>query len=597
MKFSRLISKFHRRQLLRVVFFSLTLLYLLSLIGTGLAIISYKKSPGDSSSVQRWLIQNGTSYSGSIFDTLLIMRDVSIAYREAVADKASQKTRLRLKEKVELLNGLLEVFEPTTIVGQHIKTYNAAPEALHTAKIFHDLVEGWANNSLTISKIDIFAAEETALIAMRRMATEALQQEFQARDEMMIAINSSRMLADKALLIGIVLFIFGLFALISVYWASKAWMAAERERFKRLEYLLSTVGHDLRSPLQAIVSCAQLLRKSYTSGDNKTYADIIKDSSEQLARLVDDLIGLARNEELSFEPQPLELGLWIDKITARFAVDAERKGLQFAVLVVPDKLPSIMFDEARLTQCVGNLLSNAIRYTDSGSIKLTLNHIKKSDDVGELLIAVDDTGSGIADNDRTRIFMPFVRASSKAHGKGLGLAIASSIVRATHGKISLKSAVRVGSTFSISLPVTYSTVSTPDVIPTADAEARLSHEGDERVLIVDDDPSLRSAFSGVVADMGYLSDQASDGEEGFKLATTTKYHAIITDIQMPGWDGFKLAQECREKLSSCPILIAITAYTKTLDQDPRANLFDKILYKPINDELLLAALEGETLSS
>lgn len=596
MTIGKLNLKIQRQGWLRATFIVLSLMYFLSLTGMGLVIIAYEKYLGNSSPVQSWLNQNATSYSTDIYEVVLIMQDISIAYREAVADRTSQKARQNLKDKVDSLESLLGTFDPTTTIAERMKTYDAASDALQATKKFHDLITGWANNSPSISDALVFAAEEKALFAMRRLVTESVQMEFQAQDEMVLAINSGRMLADRVLLIGAVLLIVGLFALISVYWALKAWMSAERERFERLEYLLSTVGHDLRSPLQAIVSCAQLLRKSYTAGDNKTYVNIIKDSSEQLARLVNDLVGLARNEELSFEPQPLQLAIWFDKIAARFSVDAERKGLQFEVSGMSNELPSIMFDETRLTQCVENLLSNAIRYTDSGSIKLTLSHVKKSDDDGELLISVEDTGAGIADKDRTRIFMPFERASSKAHGKGLGLAIVSSIVRTARGKISFKTTVGVGSTFSILLPVTYSTVFAHDEVETEDAEKRERREDGEQVLIVDDDPSLRSVFSGLIADMGYSSDQASNGEEAFKLATSTKYHAIITDIQMPGWDGFRLAQECREKLNPCPTLIAITAYTKTLNDDPRASIFDKILYKPINDELLLEALEGEALS-
>ena len=588
--------KVQRRYWSRAVFLGLTLMYFLSLTGAVLAVITYEKYLGHSSPVQGWLNNEySTSYSTDIDDVLFAMQEVSIAYRDTVINKTSRKALLHLKERVDMLEGELAIFEPDTEIGQHIDTYVSTTEAMQAAKAFLALILSRINNSEQILDTAIFSAEEKALIAMRRLVTEAEIKELQARDEMVIAINSSRVLADRALLIGIVLFIFGFLALISVYWASKAWMAAERERFERLEYLLSTVGHDLRSPLQAIVSCAQLLRKSFSSGDNKTYVNIIKDSSEQLARLVDDLIGLARNEELNFEPRPVELKLWVDKITARFAVDAQRKGLQFSVSVMPATLPSIMFDEARLTQCVENLLSNAVRYTDSGSIKLTLNHLKKSADDGELLIRVEDTGPGIAINDRARIFLPFERASSKGHGKGLGLAIASSIVRAANGKISLETTLGSGSTFSISLPVTYAKVLAPEIVQKREEKTKARPDEIEKILIVDDDPSLRSAFEGVIAEMGYSSDQASDGEEGFKLATDTNYHAIITDIQMPGWDGFKLAQECRENLHPCPILIAITAYTKTLDQDPRASLFDNILYKPIDEELLLAALDETPL--
>jgi CheY-like chemotaxis protein len=313
--------------------------------------------------------------------------------------------------------------------------------------------------------------------------------------------------------------------------------------------------------------------------------------------LVDDLVGLARNEELNFEPHRLDLEVWIKKITARYTVDAERKGLTLKVVTGENNLPTINFDETRLSQCIGNLLSNAIRYTNSGSIKLTIDHLNKSDESGEILIQVQDTGPGIAVQDRERIFMPFVRASSETHGKGLGLAIVSSIVRTAQGTISLKSVQGSGSTFSITLPIAYFklavTQSEPEIFPMPSV-LKANRDNFSRVLIVDDDQSLRTVFAGIVSDMGYLSDQASDGEKAFQMAITKTFHAIITDIQMPGWDGFRLAQKCRELVHPCPRLIAITAYTKALNEDPRSKLFDKILYKPVNDELLLAALESES---
>ncbi|MET3105234.1 signal transduction histidine kinase [Oxalobacteraceae bacterium GrIS 2.11] len=575
----------HRR-LLRAIFLGLALIYIMSLTGAGLAVIAYEKNLGESSPIQAWLNQNATSYSIDIYDAMLALKEVSIAYREANAKLVSPDSQSRLTEKIELLESVLRAFEPTTSTGRLINTYESAGDAMHSVAVFIGSVSESIKNKNTSNDRQILVAEQQAFIAMRKLTIEAERKEFQARDEMVSAINSSRMLADRALYIGIALFVFGLIALFSVYMASKAWMAAERNRFDRLEYLLSTVGHDLRSPLQAIISCAQLLQKSHAVGCRQNYLNIIKDSSEQLARLVDDLVGLTRNEDLHFESHPLDLVLWLNKIAARYTVEAERKGLTLRITTGSSALPIIMFDETRLTQCVGNLLSNAIRYTNAGSIHLTIDHHQTSCENGEILIQVEDTGTGIPDRDRERIFRPFVRLSSEPQGTGLGLAIASSIVRAAKGKIFLKTAEGVGSTFSVRLPIEY-----PKTIA---SESTPRPDNFSRVLIVGDDPSVRTTFAGMISDMGYLSDLAADVEEALLLATTKTFHAIITDIQMPGVDGFQLAQQCREALHPCPILIAITAYTKALNADPRSTLFDKILYKPINDELLLAALESQS---
>lgn len=594
MKFDRRNPGSYCRQLVCAIFLGLTLMYVLSLAGAGYAILYYEKYLGSASPVQRWLNRNAASYTTDIYHTMLAMKEVSIAFREMHNDKTSFQSQQHFREQAELLAGMLATFELNTSIGQLVQSYTSTDDAIRNAKAFLGLLSRWADSPDSISELEIRQIEETAFTSMRRLTMEAEQKEFQARDDLVIAINSSRALAERALEIGIVLFIFGFIALVSVYLAAKDWVAAERERFERLEYLISTVGHDLRSPLQAIVSSAQLLKKTFAPVDGKLYINIIKDSSEQLARLVDDLVGLARNEELSFVPEPLDLSVWLKKIQARFAVDAMRKELDFDVVQRSD-LPVVMFDETRLNQCVGNLLSNAIRYTDAGSIHLTIEHRHISSLSGELLIDVDDTGRGIADKDQKRIFLPFVRASSLEQGKGLGLAIVSGIVRALNGKIALTSKLNVGSTFSVVLPVSYPCApdpSAPESLASQDSQNKSANSEIARILIVDDDESLRTVFAAIVSDMGYLSDQAADGKEGFILAKCTNYHAIVTDIQMTGWDGFALAAACRRYLHPCPLLIAMTAYTKALNDDPRSSIFDQVLHKPVNEELLLAALEG-----
>jgi len=566
-------------------------MYLASLGGAIYTAFFYDKYLGDTSPIQGWIDENATSYSTDIYDTILSLKEVSLAHSQVQADK--QLPMAYLTEKVELFRGMLETFNPSSVAGERVDKLPSAHEALKSARQFVDLVSKWATtrNDRGADK-ELAAAEEKALFTMRKLTVEALDKEFQSRDEMKRAIISSRLFANKAFKIAILLYIFGAVALGSVYWASGAWVAAERARFKRLEYLLATVGHELRSPLQAIVSAAQLLRRIFSAGENATYVEIIRDSSRQLARLVDDLVDLARNEELSFDPQPIDMTYWLGKIAARYSVDAESKGLKF--IADAATLPSIVFDEDRLTQCIGNLLSNAIRYTSAGSIKLTIDITHLTTDEGILNADVEDTGPGVPAKERERIFRPFVRVATDTAGMGLGLAIVSSIVRTAGGRVFLKrSEPSKGSVFSLELPVKFANAQQANQKSSEQSSQAIRPRSvDERVLIVDDDQSIRTVLSAVVAEMGYSSDQAADGDEAFQMALETQYYAILTDIQMPVRDGFELAQACRDNLQPCPALIAMTAYTKKLSGDPRARIFDKTLSKPVDDEVLLNVLEN-----
>lgn len=551
---------------------------------------------GPSSPVQGWINENATSFSIDLYDNAINLKELNLAYSEVLADKNLPLSHLL--DRIEMMRGLLETFDPSSVAGQRVNQLPLFQSAKQPINHYLELATKWANTAATTGerKLDqnVVEAGREASLALRKVTIEAIDKELQSRDDMINAIMSSRKLANNTFNIAVLLYIFGAIALGSVYWASGAWVAAERARFERLEYLLATVGHELRSPLQAIVSSANLLRRTIAYGENVNYVNIIRDSSGQLARLVNDLVGLARNEELSLLPATVHLTEWVEKISSRFHVEAERKGLKFFV-DVPSNLPDITFDETRLTQCVGNLLTNALRYTIDGTVKLIINVTNQSVDEGLLQIDVQDTGRGIAAKDRDRIFQPFVRVSMDTKGMGLGLAIVSNIVRAVHGQISLESEVGKGSTFTIVLPVKYVHSSISNLQHQEQSPSVIVNQSSTvggRILVVDDDQSIATVLSAVVEEMGYPASQAQNGEEALKMALEAPYFAIITDIQMPIVDGFELAQECRKKLHPCPALIAMTAYTLELRKDPRAYLFDKTLSKPVDDEILLNVLEN-----
>jgi len=310
------------------------------------------------------------------------------------------------------------------------------------------------------------------------------------------------------------------------------------------------------------------------------------------------LINMARSEALSFVAAPVDLANWFDLAASRYRQVVEAKLLTFSASL--DGLCSqILFDAHRLTQCADNLVSNAVRYTAQGSVSFVVRCEPSPTSSGEcmLTLEVSDTGRGIDPSDHARIFEPFIRVDNSVKGMGVGLSMVASIARRAGGRVSVRSSLGKGSTFTFTAPVAIvhelpaatSRIARPASTPMRPGQ--VSPVNIPRVLVVDDDPIIAEVLGGLLPHMGFAADMAHGGHAGLDMAREHSYCAILTDIQMPDVDGFALAAALRENLHPCPTVIAMTAYTSKLSADERASVFDAALTKPVDEGVLLDLLD------
>lgn len=250
---------------------------------------------------------------------------------------------------------------------------------------------------------------------------------------------------------------------------------------------LAHVSHDLRRPLTAIVGYADLLRRNPSLDlEGHDQCELIQSQGWHLSHLIDDLLDTAaiRAGEVQIKPAPLGLPALLEDVSGIARADAGAKGLAFVPRFAADLPEVIETDGQRLRQVLLNLLDNAIKYTDQGRILL---HARVDDRSGEGIVlgfAVEDTGPGIAEEDRERIFAPFEQCDPDQPGAGLGLAICRELTRLLGGRLSLDSAPGRGSRFELSLPVA---VPAPMAVPSRlDLAALLDFAGSgARALILD----------------------------------------------------------------------------------------------------------------
>jgi signal transduction histidine kinase/CheY-like chemotaxis protein len=428
---------------------------------------------------------------------------------------------------------------------------------------------------------------------------DTIRVEIELRDGMENTIISFRPLAERTFwIISILLSLFAAASLAAIY-AGWGLIKGEQKRFSRFELLVSSVGHDLLSPLQAIQGAGSLLATELSPEKRQRFAGIIRLSSQTLARLVGDILQISQDKALDIRPRAVHLEDLFSQIASAFEARVEAKGLAFRRNFQLHGA-EVKVDPERLSQCVGNLLDNALRYTELGAVTLHCRLDLPSEEFSapQLIVEVSDTGIGIPIEDQSRVFEPFEQVkAAKKQGMGLGLSIVRNIVTAMHGEIRLESVHQRGSKFTITLPVVLVQSSMAEAA--ADAAPVLhphcqpvpAKPGGAAILVVDDDELIRISVVEILRRAGYSTDDAPSGEDALTKVLASTYLAVVTDIQMGGMDGFELAKAIRQQKPCRPFLVAMTAHTRNLGSGPKAAVFDGFLGKPFSAENLLEQLD------
>lgn len=320
------------------------------------------------------------------------------------------------------------------------------------------------------------------------------------------------------------------------------------------ENLILTISHDIRAPLSSIIGFIDLLLKRNPDERQRYYLDNMSGSSKHILSLVNDLLDFHRLEagQIEIHPVPFSVSTLIQEIYVSFDPLAEAKGLKLRLDVKSGYMEqTYLGDTNRLRQVINNLLSNAIKFTPEGTVVLRAAITKKNEKMYELDVTVSDAGPGIPEAEQERIFGDFTRlqGSEKVEGFGLGLSITRRLVELLKGTLNLHSVVGQGSDFILTLPIPLSDVVLKQAVVEEEAEPEVVSLAGERTvycLLVDDDAIQLALTEELLKRSRVEVVCVSNPHAVLDILKNTVFDAIITDIQMPGMDGFHLLKMIRE---------------------------------------------------
>ena len=362
----------------------------------------------------------------------------------------------------------------------------------------------------------------------------------------------------------------------------EAQLESERTANQAKRLFFSTVSHDIRTPLNAIVGFSELLEQGVADEDERARCiSSIRTSSKVLARLVDDILDLSKLEsgKLEIVKEPTDVPTLAREVIAACEVARTRKPLDLKAEI--GEMPCVSVDPQRVRQILFNLLSNAYKYTERGTVTVRVGWKD-----GTLTLSVADTGKGISKENVSRVLQPFVQLVDKNHrdGTGLGLPICQKLASLMDGKLTLSSEVGVGSTFTVSLR----NVQTAEPPASHSGHVEPSRRTSSRVLVVDDSSVNRAVLKAMLARSGVTDvTMAENGREALKvLKGGTDFDMVFSDLWMPEMDGNELVQAIRADatLSHLPVYL-VTADVEVRNQSGM-ECFSGILFKPITLEKL-----------
>jgi signal transduction histidine kinase/FixJ family two-component response regulator len=362
-------------------------------------------------------------------------------------------------------------------------------------------------------------------------------------------------------------------------------LLASREQF------MAAITHDLRSPLTTVMGYTDLIQKTDLDEKQAYYLKQIKKSSEFILRLVNDLLDLSKLEagKMLIEKLAFHPGKLIED-TVNNIIPAERtKNVTIEIVVAPEAQMQLVSDPFRIKQILANLISNAWKFTEEGSIVISANLVKPKKNKEILELRVKDSGIGISKEKQDSIFEEFSQENNsiekKFGGTGLGLAITKRLAHLLEGDIRVESEPGMGSEFIIEIPVEKYQLSgkkSSDKIIEKDYAA-----SGLKALVVDDEPGQLSLTVELSRSMGFEIDTAANGKIALEKISQKDYDLILTDIQMPVLDGFELIKTIRgtDEIMHLPV-IALSGRTDLEKQVYMDAGFDEKLLKPYKSATL-----------
>ena len=363
---------------------------------------------------------------------------------------------------------------------------------------------------------------------------------------------------------------------------------------------LANMSHEIRTPMNAILGFSQILLKDPTlTATHRQHLDIIARSGDHLLSLIDDILDMSRIDagRARLAPSSFNLRRMLTDLSSMFRLRAESKGLGLAVTVA-DGVPAVLLaDEKRLRQILINLIGNAIKFTNTGSVQCSVAARRETDLTLWLTIDVEDTGAGVPPSETEHIFHPFeqTETGSSAGGTGLGLAISREFARLMGGDITLDSKVGRGSRFRLDTPVAVGT--SGEATPVALRRRVLGIRpglGPFHILVADEESESRLLLVEMLKAVGFGTREAASGEEAVTLATEWSPEAILMDLHKPDTEGLQAIRSLRALVERRHI--PIIAMSASAFEDDRRQALDAgasdFVRKPIRESELLEKIRA-----
>ncbi len=356
---------------------------------------------------------------------------------------------------------------------------------------------------------------------------------------------------------------------------------------KAKSQFLSIMSHEMRTPLNAIIGISNLLEHEEFPEKQLENIAVMKSSSQNLLHLINELLDLSKLEagRTKIASESFSVQRVSETVKSMFAVLASQKGLQYTV-ECDAAIPNLVLgDELKLTQSITNLVGNAIRFTEKGSVKMKIKLLELSNQTASLHFEVKDTGIGIPRELQQTIFESFSQASfeinKKYGGTGLGLSISKKLVALMGGNLQVKSEVGEGSVFSfdLSFPVHYEAIAVPSVKP-ANTDKIFAGKS---ILVADDNAVNVYVLKQFLQKWGAEIGVAENGVEALKMLDAQPYDLVLMDIQMPVKDGLETTEEIRNSTKSwrnIPIIALTASYEEEISEKIKASGMNGHIIKP-----------------
>ncbi|MCW3124041.1 MAG: hypothetical protein JWQ38_3533 [Flavipsychrobacter sp.] len=361
---------------------------------------------------------------------------------------------------------------------------------------------------------------------------------------------------------------------------------------------LSTISHELRTPLNSVIGISELLISDKPEPRQKENLTILQYAAQDLLSLINNVLDFNKvdSDNVVLEKVPFRLAEFMENICLGLKVKAEDKGLDFR-LEIDEQLVdvNVMSDTTRLSQLVYNLVSNAIKFTEKGSVTVKLEHAGKTGKVVNVSFSVTDTGIGIHPDRHHTIFDLFTQAESdttrKYGGTGLGLAIVKQVLTLFHSEICMESSLNIGTRFSFTIPFTTTAAVATTMRQQAQAAGGdLSHL---KILVAEDNNFNRLIIKKQFDMLNIEPVIVDNGELAYEAHLADQYHAIFIDLHMPVRDGYETTRLIRAIEDAAKSKVYIIAFTASVTEQQKITEsgFDDYLYKPVNMKDLREKLE------